>query len=93
MRLSLNYNNVLFMEKLYVFIHIGKCAGLTIRDNIENSIRMLAGSMIVLSLVLYYFVSPYWLLLTGFVGLNLLQSSVTKFCPAEIIIKKLFYAK
>lgn len=60
---------------------------------IENSIRMMAGSLIVLSLILYYFVSPYWLLLAAFVGLNLLQSSFTKFCPAEIIIKKMFYAK
>ncbi|MFH2048368.1 MAG: DUF2892 domain-containing protein [bacterium] len=58
---------------------------------LENSIRMLAGLMVLLSLVLYYFVSPYWLLLTVFVGLNLLQSSVTKFCPAEIVFKKLFF--
>ncbi len=58
---------------------------------LENSIRMFAGLMVLLSLVLYYFVSPYWLLLTVFVGLNLLQSSVTKFCPAEIVFKKLFF--
>jgi len=57
----------------------------------ENSIRMMAGTMIVISLVLYYYVSPNWLFLTAFVGLNLLQSSITKFCPAEIILKKLFF--
>lgn len=58
---------------------------------LENSIRMLAGSLILLSLVLYLTVSPYFLLLTAFVGLNLLQSSVTRFCPAEMIFKKLFF--
>ncbi|MBU0984135.1 MAG: DUF2892 domain-containing protein [candidate division Zixibacteria bacterium] len=58
---------------------------------IENSIRMLAGTMVLLSLVLYYFASPWWLLLTAFVGVNLLQSSVTGFCPAEMIMKKLFF--
>lgn len=60
---------------------------------IENSVRLLAGSLIVISLVLYHFVSPYWLLLTAFVGLNLVQSSITRFCPAEMIFKKLFFSK
>ena len=60
---------------------------------IENSIRMLAGSFILISLVIYYFVSPWGLLLTAFVGLNLLQSSVTRFCPAEIVFKKVFFSK
>ena len=54
---------------------------------------MMAGSMILISLILYYFVSPFWLLFTAFVGINLLQSSVTKFCPAELILKKLLFAK
>ena len=58
---------------------------------LENSIRLLAGTLVILSLVLYYFVSPYWLLLTAFVGFNLLQSSLTKFCPAEIVFKKMFF--
>ena len=61
--------------------------------SLENSIRMLAGLLVSISLILYFFVSPYWLILTAFVGLNLLQSSVTRFCPAEIIIKKLFFNK
>jgi hypothetical protein len=51
----------------------------------------MAGLMVLISLVLYYFVSPYWLFLTAFVGLNLAQSSVTGFCPAEKIIKRLFF--
>lgn len=58
---------------------------------LENSIRLLAGSMVLLSLALYYWVSPWWLLLTAFVGFNLVQSSVTGFCPAEMIFKRLFF--
>jgi len=57
--------------------------------SVEDAVRAMAGSMILLSLVLYYLVSPYWLFLTAFVGLNLLQSSITKFCPAASILKKL----
>ena len=41
------------------------------------------------SAALVYFVSPWWLLLTAFVGLNLLQASVTGFCPAAIVFRKL----
>ena len=60
---------------------------------IENAIRLLAGTMIIISLALYHFVSPWWLLLTAFVGLNLAQSSVTGLCPAEKIMKAVFYSK
>ena len=60
---------------------------------IERSIRLMAGIMIAISLTLYYFVSPYWLLLAAFVSLNLIQSSFTKFCPAEMIMGKLFFGK
>ena len=58
---------------------------------LENSIRLLAGSLVLISLALYYFVSPWWLLLTAFVGFNLVQSSFTGICPAEMILKKLFF--
>jgi DUF2892 family protein len=57
---------------------------------VENSIRLMAGCMILLSLAMYYLVSPYWLILTVFVGLNLAQSSITGFCPAEKIMKRFF---
>ncbi len=60
---------------------------------LENSIRMLAGTLIMFSLAMYYFVSPWWLLLTAFVGFNLFQSSLTGLCPAEMIFKKLFFSK
>lgn len=54
----------------------------------ENTIRALAGTMILASLALAHFVSPKWLFLTGFVGLNLLQSAFTGFCPAEMVLRK-----
>ena len=60
---------------------------------LENSIRLLAGSLVLLSLVLGLTVSPYWFILTGFVGVNLVQSSFTGFCPAEIILKRCFFQK
>ncbi len=56
--------------------------------SVENSIRLLAGSMVLLSLVLYYVASPYWLFVAAFVGFNLVQSSFTKFCPAELMIRR-----
>jgi hypothetical protein len=56
---------------------------------IEMYIRRLAGVMILAGLVLGYFVNNIWLLIPAFVGLNLLQSSFTKWCPAEKIIKKI----
>jgi hypothetical protein len=49
----------------------------------------MAGTFILISVALGYYHSPYWLLFTAFVGLNLLQSSFTGFCPAAIIFKKL----
>ena len=54
----------------------------------ENIVRMVAGIIILLSVSLAVFVHLNWLALTAFVGLNLLQSSFTKFCPLEVILKK-----
>ena len=45
--------------------------------------------MVLVSLALAYSVSPYWLLLTAFVGLNLFQAAFTGFCPLAIILKRL----
>ena len=56
---------------------------------LEKAIRALAGTFVLLSLALGYFVHPGFFLFTAFVGLNLLQSSFTGFCPAEMILKKL----
>jgi hypothetical protein len=56
---------------------------------IELIIRRIAGIIILTSLVLAHYHSLYWLWVTAFVGFNLFQSSFTKFCPMEIILKKL----
>lgn len=56
---------------------------------IENQIRAFAGSFILLSLVLAHYHSVNWYYFTAFVGVNLLQSSVTKFCPLEMILCKI----
>ena len=57
--------------------------------NIERAVLTFAGMMILASLALGLFVSPYWYLLTAFVGLNLIQSAYTGFCPAAIIFRKM----
>jgi len=56
---------------------------------IESYIRLLAGTLVLLSVALAHFVSSWWLLLAVFVGCNLIQSVFTGFCPAEIILRKL----
>jgi len=52
-------------------------------------VRRFAGSFVLASLLLAHYHSPYWLWFTAFVGLNLLQSSFTNFCPLEMILKKM----
>jgi hypothetical protein len=56
-------------------------------------IRRIAGTLVLLSLALGYWVSPYFLLFTAFVGLNLLQSSFTKWCLMENMLEKAGVAK
>lgn len=56
--------------------------------SIENKIRVLAGSLVLLSLLLSLGVSRYWLWLAAFVGVNLIQSAFTGFCPAEKILHR-----
>ncbi|MBP1618651.1 MAG: hypothetical protein H6Q14_2478 [Bacteroidetes bacterium] len=54
----------------------------------EYIIRLVAGTLVLTGTGLGYFVAKEWFLLPAFVGLNLLQSSITQFCPLEIILKK-----
>ena len=54
---------------------------------VERGVRMMAGVMVLLSLALAHFLSPNWLWLTAFVGLNLLQSAFTNWCPAMAILR------
>jgi len=56
---------------------------------VERSLRGIAGSFILLSVLLAHYHSPYWLLFTAFVGLNLFQSAFTDWCPMMTILKKL----
>jgi hypothetical protein len=55
---------------------------------LDRVILAFAGFMVLLSVALGVYISPYWHLLTVFVGLNLIQSAFTGFCPAAIIFKK-----
>lgn len=55
----------------------------------ERIVRAVAGSLVLASVMLAVLISPKWLWLTGFVGLNLLQSSITRFCPLEKILERL----
>ena len=56
---------------------------------VDRYLRLIAGSFILLSLALGYFVHPGWFLFTAFVGLNLFQSGFSNWCPAMSILKKL----
>ena len=56
---------------------------------LESAIRILAGTMVLISISLAHWVSPWWLLLAAFVGVNLIQSAFTGFCPAEKVFRKL----
>ena len=56
---------------------------------IDRVVLAFAGAVTLLSAVLVLLVSPWWLLLTGFVGLNLIQASITGFCPAAMVFKAL----
>lgn len=60
---------------------------------LERTIRAIAGVFILVSVALGWYVSPYWFLFTAFVGANLLQSSLTKWCLMEDILKKTIFAK
>jgi hypothetical protein len=56
---------------------------------IDNAVLSFAGTIVLVSLALGWFVNPYWLLLTAFAGLNMLQAGFTGFCPAAMIFRKL----
>lgn len=59
---------------------------------LERRIRMIAGTLVLASLALGHWVDSNWLWLAAFVGANLLQSSITEWCLAEDILKKLGWA-
>jgi hypothetical protein len=55
---------------------------------IERALRAIAGFFVLLSLALGWFVHPAWFLFTAFVGVNLLQSAFTNWCPMMVILRK-----
>jgi hypothetical protein len=55
---------------------------------IERVVRIVAGIFIMLSILLAHFHNPNWYWFTAFVGFNLFQSGITRFCPLDIILKK-----
>lgn len=55
---------------------------------VDEGLRMAAGFFVLLSIALGYWVHPAWFLLTAFVGLNLLQSAFSRWCPMMWILKK-----
>jgi hypothetical protein len=56
--------------------------------SVDAALRAIAGSLVLLSVALGTFVHPYWLFFTAFVGLNLLQSGFTGWCPMMAILRK-----
>ena len=61
--------------------------------SLEHQIRLIAGTFILVSLALGHWVNPNWLWLTAFVGINLIQSSFTKWCLMEDILNSRFSRK
>jgi hypothetical protein len=61
--------------------------------NIDKAVFAFAGCLVLVSVALGYYMSPYWLLLTAFAGLNMLQSAFTGFCPAAMVFKALGFHK
>lgn len=56
---------------------------------VERMLRGIAGFFVIVSALLAHYHSPYWLFFTGFVGLNLLQSAATNWCPMMTLLRKL----
>ena len=56
---------------------------------VENAVRALAGAMVLASAALVHLHSRWWLLFTAFIGLNLVQSAFTGFCPPSFLFRKL----
>jgi hypothetical protein len=57
--------------------------------SMHYAIRLIAGSFVLISLALGYWVNPLWFLFTAFVGVNLIQSAFTRWCLMETILRRL----
>lgn len=56
---------------------------------VERYLRLIAGVIVIVTVALGYWISPYWFLLTAFVGLNLFQSAFSNWCPMMTFLRKL----
>lgn len=57
--------------------------------NLDRAVLRFAGFIVLVSVMLAWFVHPYWIALAAFAGLNLIQASFTGFCPAAMLFKRL----
>lgn len=57
--------------------------------SLDRAVMMFAGLMVLVSVALTHWVHPAWLWLTVFVGLNLMQAAVTRFCPAAMVFRRM----
>lgn len=57
--------------------------------SVDRAVMVFAGVMVLVSLALGYYVSPWWFLLTAFVGIHLVQAPFTGFCPAAMLFRRL----
>jgi len=57
--------------------------------SIDRAVMAFAGFVVLVSVALGWYVNPYWFLLAVFAGLNMIQASITGFCPAAIVFRKL----
>jgi len=57
--------------------------------NLDQAVLSFAGSVVLIGLSLGWMVSPYWFLLPAFAAMNMIQASITGFCPAAVMFKKL----
>ena len=57
--------------------------------NVDRAVLAFAGLMVLVSLALAVTLSPWWLLFTAFIGLNMIQAAFTGFCPAAILFRRL----
>lgn len=73
------------MASICVYAHIKSTPNMTT----DHLVRLLAGSVVLLGTGLALLVSPWWLLLPAFAGLNLIQSVFTGFCPPTLVLEKL----
>ncbi|MBU0678640.1 MAG: DUF2892 domain-containing protein [Verrucomicrobia bacterium] len=56
---------------------------------VETGIRVMAGTMVLISLALGLLINKWWFILAGFVGVNLIQSAFTGFCPPSSLLRKM----